>query len=209
MQLNKAVGDPLVIGILAGIGIVVASEAHFLIPVGGDTSAGIGEIFTTLSAAAGGPVAVFIELLIAYGGVAILHPGLLPDLQSQQIYLADAVSHLLAMLVLAGCYSKLLYPRAKGSAAFIAGWWLTISVYYYLALFPLAVVLLSLANPNYDQTYLSIARDLFPEFLATTVITSLIWFASPAYFRRPRWLKPQQTPEQLGELQQQGNIGTP
>jgi hypothetical protein len=38
MQLNKSIGDPLVIGILAGIGIVVASEVHFLIPVGGDTA---------------------------------------------------------------------------------------------------------------------------------------------------------------------------
>jgi hypothetical protein len=154
-------------------------------------------------------VAVFVELLTVYGGIAILHLGLLPDMQSFQIYLADAASHLLAMLVLAGCYSKLFCPRAKGSAAFIGGWRLTASAYYFLALFPLAVILLSLASPTYDQTYLSIARDLFPEFLATTVITSLIWFASPVYFCRPRWLKPKQTPERPSELQQQGSIGAP
>ena len=63
MKVKKTIWIPVIIGIVSGALIVLASTAHFLIPVGGDTSIGIGEIFTTLSAALGGPIAVIITLL--------------------------------------------------------------------------------------------------------------------------------------------------
>ena len=73
MQVNKKTWFPVVIGTVSGVLIFLSSTAHFLIPIGGDTSIGIGEIFTTFSAALGGLIAVIIMLLVTYGGVILLN----------------------------------------------------------------------------------------------------------------------------------------
>lgn len=201
MKANKTVGLSVVIGIVSSILILLASTAQFVIPLGGDTFIGVGEIFATLSAALGGPIAVIITLLMTYGGNIILNIDLFIDKQSIYITLADAAAHLCAMLVVALCYYKLLYPRLRKTSVFLMGWFLTIGVYYYLALLPLAVALQSLVNPGFSATYPSFARDFFPEFLGTATITTLIWFALPTRYRRPQWIEPKQTLDQSGEIQ--------
>lgn len=200
MKAKKTIWVPVMIGIVSGTLILLASEAHFLIPIGGNSYIGIGEIFTTLSAALGGPIAVIITLVVTYGGIIMLNLDLYTDLPPILIALADATAHLCALLVVAIGYGKLLYPRARKTSIFLVGWWLTVGVYYYLAFLPLEVALLNLVDPGHGVTYPAIARSLFPEFLGTTVITTLIWFAAPAHYRRPQWIEPKPMPDRSGTV---------
>ena len=201
MKVKKTIWIPVMIGIVSGALILLASEVHFLIPTGGDSYIGIGEIFTTLSAALGGPMAVMITLLVTYGGGIMLYLDLYTDLPPILIALADATAHLCALLVVAIGYGKLLHPRARKTSMFLVGWWLTIGVYYYLAFLPLEVVLLNLVDPGHGVTYPSIARSVFLEFLGTVVITTLLWIALPARYRRPQWLEPKPMPDRSGKVQ--------
>jgi hypothetical protein len=180
----------VIIGIVSSILILLASMAQFVIPLGGDTLIGVGEIFATLSAAIGGPIAVIVTLLVTYGGNIILNIDLFADIQTVYITLIDAAAHLCAMLVVALCYYELLYPRARKTSVFLLGWFLTVGGYYYLVLLPLAVALQSLVNPGFSATYASFARDFLPEFLGTATITTLVWFALPARYRHPQWIEP-------------------
>ena len=201
MKVKKTISIPVIIGVVSGALLVLASTTHFLIPVGGDTSIGIGEIFTTLSAAIGGPIAVFITLLVTYGGVIMLNMDLYADLPPISIAIADAAAHLFALLVVAIGYRHLVYPQARKTSSFLVGWLLTIGVYYYLVFLPLEVVLLNLVDSGNSPTYSFIARSLFPEFLGTAVITTLIWLALPAHYRRPQWIEIKQMPNQSGRNQ--------
>jgi len=200
MKLKQTIWLPVAIGIIASLLILLAAEVHFVIPVAKDTSAGTGEIFTTLAAAAGGPIAVLTTLLVTYAGAILLNPELFTDIQAYYVLLADGVAHLSAMLVVAFCYFKLLCPHARNNARFLGGWWLLVVVYYFLVLLPLSVVLNRLANPGYIQTYSSISGDLFPEFLITATITTILWYALPAHYRRSRWLEGVQTAKHLIEV---------
>ena len=193
MKVKKTIWIPVVIGIVSATLILLAAEAQFLIPLGNETSIGIGEIFTTLSAALGGPIASVVTLLVGYSIHIVLHPDLFPDMPAISIALVDAVCHLCAMLVVAICYHRYLYPRARKTTLFLVGWWITLGLYYYLALLPLEVVLLNLVDPGFGATYPSFAMNFFPEFLGTATITSLLWFASPARYRRPQWVEPRYT----------------
>lgn len=201
MKANKTVGMSVIIGVVSSILILLASIAQFVIPLGGDTFIGVGEIFATLASALGGPIAVIVTLLVTYGGNIILNIDLFTDIQSVYITLADATAHLCAMLVVAValCYYKLLYSYTRKTSVFLLGWFLTVCVYYYLVLLPLAVALQSLVNPGFSATYPSFAKDFLPEFLGTATITTLIWFAAPVRYRRPQWIEPKQAPD--GKIQ--------
>jgi len=201
MKVKKRIWIPVAIGFAFGILAFFASTASFSIPLGNDTFIGIGEIFATLSAALGGPIAVISMLLVTYGSVIAVKIELYTDAQTFYIALADFSAHLCAMLVVAICYYKLLYPKARKTSVFLVGWWLLVGGYYYLALLPLSVILLNLANPSFGFTYASFARDFLPEFLGTATITTLIWFAAPIRYHRPQWIEPKQALDQSGKIQ--------
>ena len=197
--MKKTIWIPVVIGMVSAVLILAASEADFSIPLGNGSSIGIGELFTTLSAALGGPLASIVTIFTAYGILGILHPEFFPTTTSVYILLEDGVAHLCAMLMVAIGYYKFLFPRMRKTGMFLAGWFLLIGVYYYLALLPLSVMFLNLIDPSRDATYLVFARDFFPEFLGTATITTLIWFAVPVRYRRPQWIEPKQAPD--GKIQ--------
>jgi hypothetical protein len=199
MKLKKTIWIPVTIGMVSAALILAASEANFSIPLENGSSIGIGELFTTLSAALGGPLASIVTIFVAYSIHSILHPEFFPDMTSVYILLGDGVAHLCAMLVIAIGYYKFLSPWLRKTGIFLIGWFLLVCVYYYLALLPLVVALQSLANPGFTATYSSLARDFFPEFLGTATITTLIWLASPVRYRRPQWIEPTQTPD--GKIQ--------
>ena len=199
--MKKIIWLPIIIGILFSALILMVSEVKFVIPLGNNYSIGIGEIFNMFSAALGGPIAVTVTLLVATIGHFLLNPDLYTDTQFIFIVFADAVIHMGAMLAVTIIYSRVLYPRARKIGLFVAGWWLTIGVYYYLILLPLQVALLNFADPGFGATYPSFARIFLPEFLGTGVITTLLWFALPVRFRRPQWFEPKKTTEQSDEDQ--------
>jgi len=193
MKAKKTIWIPVAVGFAFGVLAFFASIANFSIPLGNDTFIGIGEIFATLSATLGGPIAVISMLLVTYGSVITVYIELYTDAQIFYIALADFTAHLCAMLVVTICYYKLLYPKARKTSAFLLGWWLIVGGYYYLALLPLSVILLNLANPDFGFTYVSFARDFLPEFLGTATITTLVWFAAPVHYRCPQWIEPKQS----------------
>jgi hypothetical protein len=181
--------------------IIAAAEANFFIPLGNDTSMGIGELFTTLSSALGGPITSVVTIFVVYGVVSLIHPEYFPDMISTYILVADGIAHLSAMLLVAIGYRKWLYPQARKTGIFLAGWFLMIGAYYYLVLFPLTVVLINFVAPGFDRTYLEYAKNFIPEALGTAVLTTLVWFALPARYRRPQWLEPKNVPGQSDEIQ--------
>jgi len=199
MSVKKTIGIPVVIGLVSAALIIAASEAKFFIPVGPDTAMGIGELFTTLSASLGGPITSFVTIFVVYGVVGMLHPEYYPDTISISITVADGAAHLCAMLAIAIGYYKLLYPRTRKTGIFLGGWFLLVCAYYYLALLPLSVVLLNLADPGFGATYPVFARNFIPEVLGTAVITTLVWLASPVRYRHPQWIEPGKAPDQKTE----------
>ncbi len=200
MTINKMIWIPVVIGLVAAALMLLAAEAQFLIPLGNDTSIGVGEIFTTLSAAVGGPVATMVTIIVGYSVHFLLNRDLFPNLPSVYILLVDAFCHLCAMLVLALGYYKLVYPRARKTVLLLVGWFLLVGTYYYVILLPLEVLLLNLVDPDFGATYTSFARNFVPEFLGTALITGLIWFAAPARYRHPQWISPKVVPDRNGKL---------
>ena len=195
MKIKRTVWIPITIGTTSAALIIAAAEANFFIPLGNGSSIGIGELFTTLSASLGGPIASFVTIFVVYGVVGMLHPEYYPDTISIYILIADATAHLCAMLMVAIGYYKWLYPWARKTGFFLAGWFLLVCAYYYLALLPLSVVLLNLADPGFGATYPFFARNFIPEALGTAVITTLVWAASPVRYRRPQWIEMGNSPE--------------
>lgn len=196
MKVKKTIWIPIVIGMISAALILAAAEANFFIPLGNGAEMGIGELFTTLSAALGGPNASIVTILVVYSIRGILHPEFFPDMTSIYILLEDGIAHLCAMLIVALVYAKLLYPWAKKTGIFLVGWLLLVGSYYYLALLPLSVVFLNLVDPGHGATYSEFARGFIPEVLGTAVITTLIWLASPVRYRRPLWIEPKNTSDQ-------------
>ena len=207
MNMKKTIWLPIIIGTLFAALILMVSEVKFVIPLGNNYSIGIGEIFNMFSAALGGPIAVIVTLLVASIGHFLLNPDLYTNAQFIFIVIADAVIHVGAMLAVTLIYSRVLFPRARKIGVFVMGWWLTVGVYYYVILLPLQVALLSFADPGFGATYPSFVRIFLPEFLGTGVITTLLWFALPARFRRPQWMEPKNAPDQSDEIQNKWKEG--
>ena len=149
MKVKKTIWIPVLIGMVSATLIIAAAEANFFIPLGNNTSMGIGELFTTISAALGGPIASVTTIFVTYGVVGMIHPEYFPDITSLYIIIADAIAHLCAMLVVAISYNKLLCPQARNTGRFLTGWFLLVGAYYYLALLPLSVVLFNLVDPGF------------------------------------------------------------
>lgn len=192
MKVKKTIWIPIAIGMASAALILAASEASFFIPLGNGSEMGIGELFTTLSAALGGPLASIVTIFAVYSIHSIVHPELFSDMTTVYIILEDAVAHFCAMLVVAIGYYKFLSPRMRKTGAFLFGWFLLVGIYYYLALLPLSVVFLNLIDPGRNATYSVYARNFIPEFLGTATITTLLWFAAPVRYRHPQWIEPKQ-----------------
>jgi hypothetical protein len=201
MQMKKTIWVPIMIGGAAAVLILMVSKAAFVIPLGNNYSIGIGEILNTLAAALGGPIAVIITVLVTGIGHFFLNPNLYTNTQFIFIALADAFIHMAAMLVVAINYYAVIYPRVRKIGIFGMDWWLAVGVYYYLVLLPLQVALLNYADPDYGATYSNFAKIFLPEFLGTATITTLIWFALPARYRRPQWVMLKNAESQSEEVQ--------
>ena len=200
MKVKKTIWIPIAIGVASAALILAASEANFFIPLGNGSEMGIGELFTTLSAAVGGPLASIVTIFMVYSIHGILHPELFSDMATLYIILEDAVAHLCAMLVVAIGYYKFLSPQMRKTGNFLVSWFLLVGIYYYLALLPLSVIFLNLIDPGRNATYSVYARNFIPEFLGTATITTLLWFAAPVRYRQQHWIESGNTPEQSDKI---------
>ena len=88
---------------------------------------------------------------------------------------------------------RFLHERAKKSfLVLLAGWVLVVVIYYFVVLTPIQVLLVNTFIPGFG-TYMDFVSVIWPEFLATTFVTTLIWFALPIRYRIPLWYEIPQT----------------
>jgi hypothetical protein len=192
--MKKTIWVPIMIGLAAGGLSYLLSVADFiiLIPLGEGAGLGGAEILGTLAAALGGPIATVITGLL--NGVAgyLVTRNVFPWPTSFYMAGADLIAHIIAMLAAAFCY-RFLHERAKkGLLALLAGWILIVAIYYFVVLTPIQVFLVNTFVPGFGA-YMDFVSIIWPEFLVTTVVTTLIWFALPVRYRRPLWYEKLQT----------------
>ena len=197
--MKKTIWIPIVIGLMAGGLSYLLGVADFriLVPLGEGASLGGAEIFGTLAAALGGPIATVITGLL--NGVVgyLITRDVFPWPASLYMAGADLIAHIIAMLAAAFCY-RFLHERAKkGLLALLAGWVLIVVIYYFVVLTPIQIFLLNTLVPGFGA-YMDFVSVIWPEFLATTVVTTLIWFALPVRYRRPLWYESKKAPDQNG-----------
>ena len=197
--MKKTIWVPIVIGLVAGGLSYLLGVADFriLVPLGEGASLGGAEIFGTLAAALGGTIATVITGLLYGGAGYLVIRDVFPWPTSLYMAGADLIAHIIAMLVAAFCY-RFLHERAKKSLpALLAGWILIVVIYYFVVLTPIQVFLVNTFVPGFGA-YMDFVSVIWPEFLATTVVTTLIWIALPARYRKPLWYVSKKVPEQNG-----------
>lgn len=192
--MKKIIWVPIMIGLVAGGLSYLLSVADFiiLVPLGEGAALGGAEIFGTLAAALGGPIATVITGLL--NGVAgyLVTRNVFPWPTSLYMVGVDLIAHIIAMLAAAFCY-RFLHERAKkGLLAMLAGWILIVAIYYFVVLTPIQVFLVNTLVPGFGS-YMDFVSVIWPEFLITTIVTTLIWFALPVRYRRPLWYEKPQT----------------
>jgi len=192
--MKKAIWIPIVIGLMAGGLSYLVGIADFiiLVPLGEGAGLGGAEIFGTLAAALGGPIAAVITGLLNGAAGYLVTRDVFPWPTSLYMAGADLIAHIIAMLAAAFCY-RFLHERAKKRPlALFAGWVLIAAIYYFVVLTPIQVFLVNIFAPGFG-TYMDFVGVIWPEFLITTIVTTLIWFALPVRYRRPLWYEKPQT----------------
>ena len=195
--MKKTIWRPLVLGIVLGIIDFASLAVHFVLPTTEETFVGPQEIFTTIAAALGGPLGLFLTSFFQELGVHffLLKGQLLPEQAHLEIFIsiADFTAHILATLAVVYCYRS-LYQWAKKSITFFAGWILIVIIYYSLLL-PLQSILYNLVIPNTLPLWVWVQSSL-PEVLTVAILSPLIWFALPVRYRRPLWYESKKLPDQ-------------
>ena len=194
--MKKTLWIPLVLGGVLGLLDFVSLAVSFLIPLGPFGATGPQEIAVIISAALGGPLGLLVANFLQELGIYIffLKSQFLPEqmLSTGVLFpIADFIAHTLALLAVAYCY-RFLHQRAKKVTAFFAGWVLIIVIYYTLLVL-LQSTLLGLVIS--DKPPLStLFQNNLPEFFVVVIISTLIWIALPARYRRPLWYEVQAFP---------------
>jgi hypothetical protein len=195
--MKKTIWMPLVLGGALGLVDFVSLVVNFLIPLGPFGATGPQEIFIIMSAALGGPLGLLVANILHEMGILVFF--LVAQFSPEQISStgvifasADFTAHLLASLAVAYGY-RFLYHRGKKVSTFVAGWVLIVVIYYALLVL-LQSSLLGFIIP--DKPPISVLyQNNLPEFLVVATISTLIWIALPARFRKPVWIELQPVPQ--------------
>ncbi len=180
----------LVISVILGLFgfFLVYNEIYFVLP-GTTPLTDMREIFVTIAAALLGPIG---------GGIVAIftclydpNPELLPYIISQ---------HIVSAVLLSFYYKKIVYEKLT-MPLLIVGWVVGIFLYYFVFYLPVFIAVY-LFNPSFFNQIVPNSNGLFdimevlylysgwiPEFLFTTVFTSLIIIALPEQYRKPLWGK--------------------
>lgn len=180
----------LTISILLGLlgFFLVYNEVFFVLP-GTNLLTDLREIFVTISAALFGPVGGALTGIIT----CLYDP-------NSEILVYIIVQHIVSAVLLSIYYKKFVYEKLK-MPYLIAGWVFGIFLYYYVFYLPVFITTF-FVNPEFfnnlvpDQhgTFglkdtIELFKGWFPEFVFTSIFTSLILIALPENFRKPRWGK--------------------
>ena len=194
--MKKTLWQPLVLGIslgsLAGISIVTG----FTFMTSGLATNAIGFYMTLLllSAALGGPLAGIVASTVMVSGSALFGS---PEFKALITTPATFWSNLLMLAVietLAGLAYRFIFERMKMPVRLLP--WAGIVIVYYLMNSPISISLqyFLLGSPLSEllPTVLYSYQTFIPQAIFDIFITSLIFIALPARYRRPLWYeKPQ------------------
>jgi hypothetical protein len=210
--MKKTIWQPLVLGVVLGLlaGIANVTGLSFLTPGITDNAIGFYGTLFLLAAALGGPLAGAIAPALWVIISTLFGP---PDIKA---VLSDPVviwSNLLALgtlTALIGFAYCLIFERVVMPARLLP--WAGIVIAYYVITLPSAMI------PQYylggEPTYeilpaiLGAYKDYIPQAIFDIFITSLVFIALPARYRRPLWYGPKKVPDQNGEVQNEWKEGT-
>jgi hypothetical protein len=193
---KRTIWIPLVLGVVFGLVDLASMAVNFLIPFGPFAATGPQELFLIISAALGGPLAVLVaSILQELGGFTFF---LSNEFSQDRLWstgmlfaVADLAAHLVALLVVAYCY-RILYQRAQKLYVFCAGWILIVVIFYgLLVLFQ--SLLLGIVVPEM-QPLSDLYQNNLVEFAVVAIVSTLIWIALAARYRRPLWYEVQPAP---------------
>lgn len=135
----------------------------------------LGEIFVSLGAALGGPIAgVIVGFLKGIGAG--------PD--------RNVPPHMLVGFVWGYWYLylwKFTVNRKHGKWIRIALWTVTMPIYYYVFLLPLLFWIYATFTLNvpFVPFFTSVAPLVIPEMIGTTIVTDIVWLVLPDKFAAP------------------------
>lgn len=166
--------------------LVIISGIYFIIP-GTSILTDPREIFVTIGSALTGPIGGIIV------GVASSFYDPVPGMQ-----LYVVLQHLIGGLLIGIIYKKLVYEKAA-MPLFIIRWIILVFCYYYvfyIIVFSGAYLvdkeffkILIHGNYSFSDSLIYLYKSFFPEFLFTSIFTSLIFIALPQRYRKPLWGK--------------------
>lgn len=169
------------------IGFLVIISGIYLIIPGTSILTDPREIFVTIGSALTGPV----------GGIIVgVTSSLYDPLPGMQLYVI--IQHLVGGLLLGLFYKKLVYEKSS-MPFFVIRWIILVFSYYYIfyasvftgTYFIDRELFRILVHGDYSffDSLIYIYKSIFPEFLFTSVFTSLIFIALPNRYRKPLWGK--------------------
>jgi PAS domain S-box-containing protein len=166
--------------------IVIVTDIFFTIP-GTNLLTDPREIFVTIGAAITGPI----------GGILI---GILASIYdpTKDLVFYITFQHIIGAFLTALFYKKLIYEKLA-MPAFLLGWGLLMFCYYFIFylpgftfvyfFFPDFYKLIVQGEFSFFESLIRIFNGWIPEFLFTTILTSLIFIGLPEKFRKPLWGK--------------------
>jgi len=203
--MKKTIWQPLVLGIALGslAGISMVTGLTFLTPGLATNAIGFFVTLLLLSAALGGPLAGVVA-----STSMIIISALFGSPEMKAVITIPAVfwSNVLMLWMietLAGFGYRFIFERLKMPARLLP--WAGIVIAYYLLNSPISITLqyfllgdpLSEVLPAVLYSY----QTYIPQAIFDIFITSLIFVALPARYRKPLWYEPRKTPEQNSEVQ--------
>lgn len=167
--------------------ILIISEVHFFLP-GTAMLSDPREILNLIGAALTGPVGGLIIGIIS----CFYDPT-----ESLRNYIM--LQHIIAAVLTGIIYKKLLFEKLR-MPLLALGWLVLVFFYYFVFYTPAFLILVTFFSPesfpNFTNTnsgvfatMISLYKGWVPEYLFTSLVTTLIILALPEKFRRPLWGK--------------------
>jgi MFS family permease len=203
MSVKKTVWQPLVLGTVLGLlaGIATATGLSFLTPGTDNTDSAVGFWMTLilLSAALGGPLAGTITSTVFVFISTFFGP---PDMQailSERVVFWSNLIVIGMMAILVGFAYRLIFERLKMPARLLPWAGTVIAVYAINPVMTIPVQFYVLSDEGIIPAILGAYRVYLPQAIFDIFITSLVFVALPARYRRPLWYKPMKTAENGGQ----------
>jgi hypothetical protein len=198
----KPIWRPLILGIASGLlsGVATLTGLSFLIPGIANNTVGFYMALFLLAAALGGPLAGAIAPALWVITSALFGP---PDVKAVVTIPATFWSNVIAVgtvVALVGLAYRFIFERVKMPARLLV--WTGIVIACYVIGIPSSLIPQSylLGDPPSEilPAVLYSYKTYIPQAIFDVLITSLVFVALPARYRRPLWYDAKKAPAQDG-----------